>query len=87
MWIPSCVEVIGVVVCQKSTGFLTVSSLAASVAEPELAGVESTVTEAQVVGNTGQWVAVVHTAEVAEHPEDLPLRRCTSQVHGVHRLS
>ena len=76
----------GIVDCQRSIGFLIVSSLVASVAEPELAGVESTVAVAQVVGDTGQELVAVHTAGVAVHPEDPHLHRCIDLDHDEHRL-
>ena len=63
-----------------------VSSLAEPIAEPELAGVESTVAVAQVVGDTEQAVAV-HTEPAAESREGLLLRRYTGQDHVLHRLS
>ena len=64
---------------------MIVSSLVASVAEPEPTGVESTAVVAQVVGDTGQ--AAVHTAEAAAHPEGLHQRRCRDLIHDEHRLS
>ena len=48
--------------------------------------VESTAVVAQVVGDTGLQVDSVHTAEVAENPEDPHQRRCRDPARVEHML-
>ena len=79
---------IGVVVDQRNTGFLIVSSLDA-VVEPVLAGVESTVVT-QVVGDTvadDRTAVVVAGWAFPQSQEDRHRRRCRDRVRGVHMLS